>query len=558
MTTTRLAAGLLTLLAATTASARPPTLERLFPSGGQQGTTVEVTATGTFDHWPVQGWSEDPGIEVTAGKEKGALVVRIAADVKPGAHWIRLADDEGASSLQPFLVGTLPEVVEKESDDPIVLPEARVTINGRLERRGDIDEFAVNLKKGQTLVAAVVANRRLASPMDAVLQIASADGIVLAQNDDDHGLDPLTTLDAPADGTYRVRIFAFPATPDSTIGFAGASNYIYRLTVTTGGYLDHGYPLAVARSDPGRVEAHGWNVPPQALRVDLGADPSVESAAVAHPLLANSDEIRVVSHPTSVEQGPTNFEHPQPIAVPSTVTGRIAPAKDVDVFAFAGKKGQALSFAIESRTLGTPLDPVLRITDAKGKILSEVDDMGSSGRRRGGGGGGGRGTQSRDPQLTFTPAEDGTYRLVVRDLHGHGGERFVYLLTASQPEPDYQLTIASDHLSVAPGQSQNVAVTVDRKNGFKGTVEVRAEGLPDGVVAAPVRSESSKTTSGSVTLVLTAKAGPASGPFRIVGRVPDGSHRPRVAVMPLTGFDAATDQPWLTVLKPAAAGAKRP
>lgn len=546
----RLLASLAVFLAVqSSASARPPTLDRLFPSGGQRGRTVEVTATGSFDHWPPRGWSDDRGIEVGAGKEKGALSIRVESDVKPGVHWIRLSDDEGATTLRPFLVGTLSEIVEKETDGPIALERSQVTINGRLAKRGDVDEFAVGLKKGQTLVAAVDANRFLASPMDAVLQIASSEGFVLAQNDDDRGMDPLATLEVPADGTFLVRIFAFPATADSSINFAGGDTYVYRLTVTTGGYLDHGYPLAVARSDPGQVEAHGWNVPPDAQRLEVQTDATRETASLLHPLLANATDVRVVSHPARVEQEPNDREHPQPITIPTTLTGRIAPAGDRDVFEFAARKGQALSFNIESRTLGTPLDPVLRVTDATGQTLGEMDDAGS----------GRRSTQSRDPQLNFTPPADGTYHLIVRDLYGHGGERFVYRLTAAVPEPDFQLTMTADRFTLTPGKPLSLAVSVDRKNGFKGTVEVRAEALPDGVESTAVRSESGKPTSGSVTLTLTAKDGAVvSGPFRVVGSLPDGSHRQRSALIPIQGYEATTDQPWLTVPKPPAKDAKAP
>ena len=97
--------------------------------------------------------------------------------------------------------------------------------------------------------------------MDAVLQVVSADGFVLAQNDDDVGRDPRIVFEAPAAGTYIVRLFAFPATPDSSIRFAGGSAFVYRLTLTTGGFLDHAFPLAVGRDGPRAVEAIGWNIP---------------------------------------------------------------------------------------------------------------------------------------------------------------------------------------------------------------------------------------------------------------------------------------------------------
>src|SRR5581483_10130568 len=87
-------------------------------------------------------------------------------------------------------------------------------VNGRLEKTGDVDCFAIHLTRGQTLVASMEANRTLGSPMDAVLQVVSARGTVLEENNDYHELDPQLMFTAPADGTYVVRTFAFPAVPD--------------------------------------------------------------------------------------------------------------------------------------------------------------------------------------------------------------------------------------------------------------------------------------------------------------------------------------------------------
>src|SRR3954470_23976225 len=78
--------------------AAPPAVTFLYPAGGQRGTTVEVTAGGTFDRWPVQVGTSEKSITATAGKDKGKLSVTIAADAVPGVHWLRLHDDQGAST----------------------------------------------------------------------------------------------------------------------------------------------------------------------------------------------------------------------------------------------------------------------------------------------------------------------------------------------------------------------------------------------------------------------------------------------------------------------------
>ncbi len=410
----RLALALACLLETTLAApaqAKGPTLDHLYPAGGPRGSTVQVEATGQFERWPVRAWSSGPSIEVEPGAEKGRLSVTIAADSPAGLHWIRLYDDEGATAPRPFLVGLLPEANEVEpNDDPStarpVDPRGE-TINGRLGKTGDVDGFRVPLKKGQTLVAALEANHRLGSPMDGVLQVASAAGFVLAQVDDAPGRDPRVAFEAPTDGDYLVRAFAFPFVQESSIRFAGSPSYVYRLTLTTGGYADHAFPLAVARGGPAEVEAVGWNVPESARRLRVEAADGPGPVAVEAPGLAGPVEVQVVEGPSLVEVEPNDRAHPQAIPIPSAISGRVDRPGDVDAFAFAAKKGQVIAFQLDSRSLGLPLDAVLRVGDASGSTLVEVDDEG----------------KDVDPALKFTAPSDGTFRLTIRDLNGQGGPR---------------------------------------------------------------------------------------------------------------------------------------
>src|SRR5690348_1022672 len=117
------ALSLLLSAASAVSLAAPPNVTHLLPSGAKRGTTVEVAAGGTFERWPVKGWTSDKGITLAFGKEKGSVSIGVAADVTPGTHWIRLHDEQGASGLRPFVVGTLPEVVEQEPNDEAIRPQ---------------------------------------------------------------------------------------------------------------------------------------------------------------------------------------------------------------------------------------------------------------------------------------------------------------------------------------------------------------------------------------------------------------------------------------------------
>lgn len=528
-------------------SAAPPSLTYLFPAGAQQGKTVEVLAGGSFERWPVQAWVGGKGLTIKATATKGKLSVTVDADALPGTYWMRLFDEQGASGLRPFIVGTLPEVMEQEPNDdpkkPHVLPSSSIVVNGRLSQPGDVDGFAVSLRKGQTLVASMEANSLLGSPMDAILQVVSADGFVLEQNNDYHDLDPQIVFEVPKDGTYLVRTFAFPAVPDGGIRYFGSELCIYRLTLTTGGFVDHPYPLAVSRANPGSVELIGWNIPDAAKKVSIRAGDDADTSWLSHPQLANTAAVRLEPHPTVIKSSDNGSQHPQFIELPVTVSGRIAKG-GIDVYQFSAKKGQKLFFQVESRALGYPLDAVLRLTDASGKTLAQVDDPGS--RRDG----------TRDPELAFTVPRDDKYFIEVRDLHAFGGLRYVYRLRAVFAEPDYALTLATDRFVITRGKPLDIPVTIDRRNGFNREVEISVEGLPEGVTALPVKSLASGATAKTVALRLSATTGPVSGAIQVVGKVPDQKELTRAARSPITGLKASTARPWLTVLKGAASADK--
>jgi hypothetical protein len=504
-----------------------PSVTHLFPAGGQRGTTVEVTAAGTFDRWPVKVWVSGKGVTAEAAKEMGKFRVTVAADAVPGVYWLRPHDDTGGGNLRPFVVGTLPEAAEAEPNDEPGRPQpldSGVVANGRLAKNGDVDCFAVGLKKGQTLVAAVEANAALRSPMDGVLQVLSAGGFVLAQSNDARDLDPRLAFAVPADGTYVVRVFAFPATPDSGIRFAGGDAFVYRLTVTTSGFADFPLPLAVERDKPAAVALAGWNLPESALAVPVRPDdPEADDAVVSPPGVANPVRVRVEPHPTFDATGPAAV--PTPLRPPITVTARVGKPGGAARFTVRGEKGKPLSARVEARPFGLPLTPVVRVADASGKPLARGEP----------------GKPNEDTTVKFTPPADGDYTVEVRDLHGHGGERFAFLIRVEPDAPDFALGVAADRLTVAPGKPADVTVTVARSGGFDKEIELSAVGLPAGVTA------SGKPGSGkTLTLRLTAEKSGAAGPVRIVGR-PKGAAGPcRVARATIGDFGVTTPDIWVT------------
>jgi hypothetical protein len=522
MTCRRSGLAVLVFLAVCPLAKAAPTVTSFFPAGGQRGTTVEVTAGGTFEKWPVTVWVSEPGVSGVAAKEKGKLSLTIAPDARPGVRWLRLFDETGASSPRPFLVGTLPEVQEKEPNDEAGTPIAGPTVvNGRLGKSGDVDSFAVKLSKRQTLVAALEAYHTLRSPMDAVLQVTSADGFVLDQSHDHAELDPLIAFTAPADGTYHVRLFAFPSTPDSSIRFAGGETYIYRLTLTTTGYADHAWPTTVFRDDPAPVELVGWNIPAAARKQTVPKGQGVHWLTPAE--VANPVAVRIDPHPCF--DGAALVNRKEPLAVPATISGRWEKPGPAHRYPVTFEKGKPVTLRAESESLGFLVVPSLSVTSPTGEVLARAEP----------------GRTGGDVELSFTPKSSAPHVVEVRDLYQGSGLRHAYRLTLTHPAPDFALTVPTDRVGVAPGQTMDFVVTVVPRNGFSGAVELAVEGLPEGVKAVAVKPEGKKPAN-QLTLRFTAGAAFPQGPIRIIGT---GQTLRRTATAALPDFGITTEDLWL-------------
>jgi hypothetical protein len=532
------------MLGCRVAEAKPPTLTSLFPAGAGRGQTVEVTASGTFDHWPPQVWVDRGGITVKCLKEKGKLSVSAAPDAEPGVALLRIYDEDGATALRPFVLGVVAERLEVEPNDDPVSPQRvdalPVTINGRLAKNGDVDGYSVALEQGQQLVGDLVAQRQIGSPMDGVMQIVSERGFVLTQNDDTSESDPRLVFTAPAKGRYTVRLFAFPTKPDSSIRFSGGPGFIYRLTLTTSGFVDYLYPLAVGR-ESATVETRGWNIAEPGRWLTL---PAQKEGQINQHLYAGVAEVRRVSMATAVDTEPNDLARPQQVANAVAISGRIDANGDQDVYQFQFKKGDKRVFRVESRSLGFPLDPLLQLVDSTGKVVFDVDDTTRT---------------TRDVERAVTIETDGNYRAIVRDMNDRGGSRFAYLLTVQAPLPDYSLTLEADRFDVTPGKPTSITVTVVRKEGFAGAIEVEAVGLPEGSSAKVVVSKGGSSSSRSVKLEITASECACSGPFRVVGREAGKSKaEAHQATAPVGDIAIRTESFWLTVNQGGSKPAKEP
>jgi hypothetical protein len=473
-----------------------PAIDRVVPAGGQRGTTIDVKLVGKPGDGDLRIISEDDSIVFTPNEKRDAASVTISDASRPGVHWLRFCNADGATQLKPFIVGLIPEVAESEPNEKISEATAvslpSVTVNGVLEKSGDVDIYAVTLTKGQTLVAAMQANDVLGSPMDGVLQIVNARGTVVAQNDDDTNRDPRIAFAVPEDGIWYVRTFAFPAAPDSTIRFAGGANYVYRLTLTSAPVIEHTEPAVCnAKDSETSLTLFGSNIP--SATVTIPAD----QRELAEPY-ALSFRIPRIEIPSIVE---SQLAADRTLSIPIAVTGRIT-SSGASAFLLNATKGQKLSISVHAQRIGSLLDPVLAVEDGSGKVLKESDDIGGD---------------NHDSEMHITIPADGQYRIVIRDRFQDFGDRYFYVLRFEETQASFEATIDTTAGTHTPDKPLEIPITIDRRHGFVEPIDVRVEGLPEGVTFECSRSEKDGETSKKVTLKISgATAEPFQGAIRIV------------------------------------------
>jgi hypothetical protein len=410
-----------------------------------------------------------------------SLKVRFHADkgALPGIRDIRLAGPYGASTVGQLLVVEDPVVSEKtDNDSPekaqrITLPAA---VCGTIESLEDRDYFKFHVEAGQSLVFRVRGMRLedrihdLQNHLDPIITLRGPSGSTLAVADNDISGDPLLCQRFEQAGDYTLEV--------RDVRYKGDRDWVYCVEINDRPFVRTVYPLAVPTGKHVSLEPVGFQLP-KAARIAWNV-PAAWSAGfhdVQLPLenrLTNPVALVVTDLPTVLEQAAAHdtAARPQLVSTPVGINGRIQKEGEVDVYSFRAKKGEPFTFEVVSRREGSPLDSVLRLLDAKGRTLMEADDQSEFGR------------SSADGLIeNWRAPADGIYAVEIRDLLQRGGPTYVYALTITHPEPEFQLALDTDKTELTPGTSGVIFVNSLRKNGFTGEIALGIEGLPAGVTA---------------------------------------------------------------------------
>ena len=477
--TARVAAAAVTVavvtLSCVLARAASPVLSSLTPRGAQRGTEVEVTFGGDRLNDAQEILFYQPGLSVkklAATTQQAKATLAVAPDAPLGEHCVRVRPARGISELRTFWVGALPVVEEKEPNTDFAQPqkiELDTTVAGTIDNE-DVDYFAVQLKKDQRLNVELEGIRLGETMFDAYVAILDAKRFELAACDDSALLvqDPVTSLIAPADGTYVIQV------RDSAYGGNAACRY--RLHVGT-------FPRPRVVFPPGGQAGKDVNVQ---LLGDVGGAIAKtirlpDGGKIKHRVLAEQDGktapspnvLRVSPFPDVLEAEP----NPDAASVkvvsdpPTAMNGVIDKPNDVDCFKFRAKKDQVLDVTVYARRVRSPLDAVLAITDATGKGVGSSDD-----------------STGPDSYQRFTAPADGEYTIVVRDHLLQGGPEYVYRVEVVPVQPKLAVSIPP----VANNSQERQTIVVPRGNrfatlvratrsDFSGELKIETPNLPAGV-----------------------------------------------------------------------------
>ena len=433
-------------------------------------------------------------------QELAFVEVKIDKNATPGPREIRLVTTRGVTNPVPFHIGQVPEVARKPMKTcptqvlgkeylamrkrPPEEEEARVTIpctmNGQIAS-GEVNRYRFQARKGQRLVITTAARQLVPYIADAVpgwfqpvLTLRDAAGREVAYNDDFRFKpDPTILFEVPRDGEYVLTM--------ADAIYRGREDFVYRITIGEMPFVTSIFPLGGKAGSATKVKMEGWNLQKTRLTVPpKSAAPGVyHLSAKGRNIASNLVPFALDTLPECVDAEPNNTTaQAQKVALGTIVNGRSDCPGDCDVFSFRGKAGQMIVAEVLARRLDSPLDSMLALTDAQGKVLALNDDYEDPGV--------GLNTHHADSYLMAELPADGTYYVHLSETCRKGGPAYAYRLRISTPRPDFALRVVPSGVGFRSRSYGSTYVYAIRKDGFDGPIKLGLSKSTKGFTGSPV------------------------------------------------------------------------
>jgi hypothetical protein len=487
----------------------PPTLSHTLPLAVQPGSSTDVTLhggalTGSTGVWTSFAANQSLTPDVAENGTQPAQVsyrLDIPADTPVGIAGLRLGTTEGISNLLLIMVDDLPSVAENNQNNSFDAAQtlaSPIAVDGKIDAEQS-DFYRIHATAGARITVEAVA-RRLGFALDPVVRLLDASGKELVYADDDPSLGPdcRFAFDVPAEGDYTLEI--------RDIRYQGGDAHRYRLRIGNFPLVSTTFPLAARKGRESQLEAAGNSIAGMGpMTLALAADCSNAAVPMGVKLpdgagstavtVASSDWDELVETEPNDAQGAANA-----VALPGAINGRMNSARDRDRFAFHAAAGTRYTLRLQTRSLGSPADLSVRILNADGGTIAELENSGGG-----------------DRELEFQSPADADYRIAVEELYRRSGPDFTYRVEVIPFEPGFTLTAEADKWDVPRGGVLVTKVTSARKE-FNGPITLSLEGLGEGVqLSGNVIPEGQNETNLQITLPASIESGRFT-PAKIVGR----------------------------------------
>ena len=286
------------------------------------------------------------------------MEIAVAGDAEVGEVSFRVQTPLGTSPEGTFLIeppyGESPD--REPNDTPETAPEAKLPtiLVGAISKPGDLDHFKINVKAGQELVFDNSAGQ-MGSTLTPVISILAADGSVVHVSQS----TPFAHQFATA-GTYYVRVADYQQ--------SGKASHTYRIRVGEFPVATGAFPLGVEKGKNAQIELQGYHLASHKVEVKGAASAEQEDALMLRPEAAfNQLKLAVGEEPEVIAAGAGQ----QTVPFPVTINGSVA-EKSAQEFRVKLRKGQSVIAEVKAQRLGSKLDSVIEILDAKGKPIERA------------------------------------------------------------------------------------------------------------------------------------------------------------------------------------------
>lgn len=506
----------------------PPAVAFAFPLSVQAGGAVNVTFNGNYLDRVQRVRCECEDLTATIQSNSPLQVtarIESNASARPGPRFLVVETPKGPSNRILFRVTGWPSVLESEPNEsyhqaqPVPTP---VMIEGKIETVHDSDMFRFRARAGERLAFNVLTGRSKA-PGHVVAILMTASGRILSRNLSYFGTDPYLDYTFAQDGDYILTVIPRRFSDFYTILFDDSKiNWQYELAIGRSPVLWSLFPMGGKRGSRVEVELRADFLDPAAEprfsseSLTASIEPVPDPCACRYKLVVDIAEdalpgthylrfpdpsgtlmplaFAVGDIPEVIEQEPNDSLHKgQRVTLPLVLNGRIDSPGDIDGIHFTVDQYDEVAFEVDAKGLGSHItDPNLALARPDGELIDRGDDRCkecgqyfNTVRKK----------EKLDSKFwhyfqTGNPNDAdaaGDYVLQLRDNSKRGGPDHAYRLVVRKKAQSFRVGVLQDSVRGPLGGVARIPVTLRSVEGFKGGVDIHAEGLSPGLEAKPLQ-----------------------------------------------------------------------